>query len=205
MIHPGTDLKFKVTTHIAGFSMRSNDFTIIIRKRWAKIVGVFSKDNMLIDEYGNFYFVLAAVPSGVYYAEFNAYKADSDFNDGVQHIVDEQLLVTVGDDVKRLRCAGETDGAVVIYNRVFTESIGSHIYLADENGEPILDANGERIALTRASGDNGTQIKLSMTGEQVKELLERHNENGVIDTIPEAMDALNDLNPIPFNSINELS
>ena len=188
MINAGTDLKYRVETDIAGFSLANNDFTITVSNRWGQVLKIIRKADMLIDSFWNYYFTLDAVPTGIYYARLAAHKEDEDFSDGIQTIVDYRYLVSVGTEESMIR-QSENDGSTVAYIRVWTVNLVDGVYLADANGNPILDADGNRIRLTDNTSMTAS-VKLNMTGDELKHLLEGRTANGKIDTIPEMMDSL---------------
>lgn len=188
MINAGTDLKYRVETDIAGFSLANNGFTITVSNRWGQVLKIIRKADMLIDSFGNYYFTLDAVPTGIYYARLAAHKEDEDFSDGIQTIVDYRYLVSVGTEESMIR-QSENEGSTVAYIRVWTANLVDGVYLADANGNPILDADGNRIRLTDNTSMTAS-VKLNMTGDELKHLLEGRTANGKIDTIPEMMDSL---------------
>lgn len=188
MINAGTDLKYRVETEIAGFNLSDNNFTITVSNRWGQVLKIIRKADMLFDSFGNYYFTLEAVPTGVYYAKLAARREDEDFTDGIQTIVDQRYLVSVGTEESMVR-QSENDGSTVAYIRVWTVNLVDGVYLADVYGNPIVDANGNRIRLTDNTSMTAS-VKLNMTAGQLKQLLEGHTANGKIDTIPEMMDSL---------------
>lgn len=190
MIHAGTDLKYKVTAQIPGFSLRNNDFSVLVKNRWNQVKYIIEKEDMLTDDDGNYYFTLTDIQNGYYYAVLMAHREDTDFDSGLQNVVDSQFLCAVGvcDDEACNPCRCQTDGMSVAYQRVWTVNVAGYVYLAEEDGTPILDANGNKIFLKK-DPDDEPFVRLDMTGEALKELLESRNHNGKIDTIPEMMDA----------------
>ena len=193
MIHPGTDLKFKVTAVVPGFSMKNHDFTIIVKNRFGQVKYIITRDDTLMDSKGNFYFMMHSVQQGRYYALMTMEREDDNFDEGFQCIVDRQPLCAVG--ICDCREGGEhvcqTDGVSVAYERVWTVNIDGLTYLAESDGTPILDADGNRIYLSAPDGDEEEAgIRLDMTGSEVKELLEGRTPNGHVDTLPEALDVL---------------
>ena len=190
MIYPGTDLKFKVTAQITGFTMEQDDFSIIIKNGFGQVKYIVKKNEMLRDDAGGFYFTMDQVQQGTYYATFKAHREDTDFENDVQSIVDRQPLVSVGycDSRDGGEHVCETDGAVVAYRRVWTVCIEGYIYLAESDGTPILDANGERIYLKATGKESSARQTLDLTADELNTLLTKRNQNGKVDTLPELLD-----------------
>ena len=195
MIHAGTDLKFQVTAKLPGFTMKHDDFSIIVKNRWGQVKYIIEKDDMLKDDSDNFYFILTDVHGGSYYAVFTAHRSDTDYEDDIQRVVDKQLLCVVGGGCdcgndSGCGCDDGTDGMAVAYKRVWTVCINGYIFLAESDGTPILDCNGEKIYLRTTREDESHSVPLDMTSAEFKELIEGRNQNGTIDTVPEALDAM---------------
>lgn len=189
MIYAGTDLKFRVTAEIVGFSMKKDDFSIIVKNRWGQVKYIIKKEEMLTDDNDNFYFTMDDVQNGTYYSTFNAKREDTDFEDDIQSVVDMQPLVVVGIcDCEDGEHTCGADGAVVAYQRVWTVCIEGYIYLADSSGAPILDANGERIYLKNPQKEKTAYGTIDLTAEELNTLLTKRKEDGKIDTIPELME-----------------
>ena len=189
MIYAGTDLKYKVTAQIAGFTMKNNDFSITIKNRWGQVKYIIKKEAMLHDDEGNFYFTMDNVQNGSYYATFNASREDTDFDDDIQSIVDTQPLVVVGQcDCEAGEHVCETEGAVVAYQRVWTVCVEGYVYLAEADGTPILDSEGNRIYLKATGKEKSAYESLDITAHDLNILLTKRNENGKIDTLPEMLD-----------------
>ena len=188
MIYTGTDLKFKVSASVVGFQLKRDNFCIVIKNRWNQVKYIIEKGDMLTDNDGNYYFMITNVQKGVYYAELTAEKEDTDFDTGIQHMVDRQYLVSV--ESEEFFDEHTTEGMAVAYQRVWFVSVGGYVYLAESDGTPILDSNGQKIYLKSSGKDEGADVHLDITVKQLKELLEGRNENGKIDTIPEIVDTL---------------
>lgn len=189
MIQEGTDVKFKVTAVINGFIMAEDPFIIVVKNQWGQVKYTVNKYNTLHDAEGNFYFALPAMARGEYTASLTALIEDEDFPDGVRRMVDVRWLVTIGSEDKSVR-HDKTDGADVKYERVWIVSVEGDVYLTDEDGNALLDKDGQRIYLTRTDQDQSTKVRLSLTGNEFKQLVEGRNQNGKIDTLPEAFDTL---------------
>ena len=194
MIYPGTDLKFKVTVNIPGFSLKNDDFSIVIATQHGRVRYVITRDDTVMASNGDFFFMLTDVRKGIYYARLTAEREDSNFENGIQHIVDCQPLCAVG-MYEHGCCVPPTDGVSVAYQRVWIVNVNGLVYLAESDGTPILDRDGNRIYLI--SDDTEDQVSagalLDMTGNEINELLTGRNGNGQIDTIPEVIDAVGGL------------
>lgn len=195
MIHAGTDLKFRVKTQIEGFTMKNDDFSIVIKDWCGRTKYVIYKRDCLVGSDGNYYFTIDNVPNGLLVAVFKAKRIDTDFEDDYQTVVDRQNLVYVGgNDYCCDSESQETDGMAVAYKRVWTVNISGYVFLAEEDGTPILDSEGQKIYLLSSVADTSAAVPLGMTSAQLKQLLEGHNPNGKIDTIPELIDAAGGIN-----------
>lgn len=182
MIPAGTDLKYRVDFNVEGYNPLIDGFKVAVKNRWGDSKYLFDNENALTDTEGNIYITLDAVPSGVYYAETTVGLADRDFQDGRQHIVYKCHLVNVGCGVQQAQaCNCQPEYGSVEFTRVYTLNIGDGTYLYDSDGNPI-------------EGSDGQKVRLSMTAQEAKDLLEGRNDNGTIDTIPEVMDALGGMN-----------
>ena len=191
MINAGTDLKYRVTTLIPGFSLERDNFSIVVKNRWEQVKYIIEKGDMMTDEDNNFYFMLPDVQGGLYRAYLTAEKEDTDFDTGIQHIVDRQVLAVVGEcDCEEVEHHCPTEGVSVAYQRVWTVCVGGYVYLTEEDGTPILDADGNKIFLKSTGKEEEAETRISITGPQLDELLTGRNENGTIDTIPEMQDVM---------------
>ena len=181
MIPAGTDLKYRVDIDIEGFDPKIDDFSVDVKNRWCQVKYSIGRADMLTDTDGNRYIALKSVPAGSYIAVLTASLKDTDFEDGRQNLVFVNHLADVGCCPRHDGgCSGGGEGGTVTYTRVFTVNLDNGTYIYDADGNPIEDVNGNRV-------------RLSMTSEEVKELLEGRNENGTIDTIPEVIDAVSGL------------
>ena len=82
---------------------------------------------------------------------------------------------------------------VVQYQEVTTVSLDGDEYLADTDGKYILTSDGKRIAFQNPTNDKITdmgKVRLNMTGDEFKELIEGDNHDGTINTVPEQMRAM---------------
>lgn len=211
MIHPGTDIKWKVTAHAPAFSMSDDDFVITVAHRWGEVHSRITKDRMLCDDTGSFYFQLHDLQPGTYIATFEAKVTDYDFQDHVRNIPVTTTLIVIPQPQCQAsshrfgrplpppdptpvqppsppRVTATAGGCTVTYEPTFYVSIGDGAYLADADGNPILDGSGNPIFLTGAAQEQKDR-RLGLTIEELRLLLEGRNDNGHIDTIPELFDA----------------
>lgn len=205
MIYPGTDLKYKITVTMENFNFSESDFTITLKNRWGATKYTIEKDDCFYDKDGNYYFVVESAPVGVLYAYFDAKYEDEDYDTQTRSVTDVQKLCTVGYcdcNTTTTSCECEHD---VEYTQVWTVSIDGGDYLCDCYGNYIYTSDGSRIQFTNENtqtvSDMGKVI-MNMTGDEFLELMEKTNNNGTIDTIPEVMDAVNTLNEEVGNSYN---
>lgn len=191
MIHPGTDLKFKVTAVGRGMTLADCGFAIVVRNSYGRVVFVAEKHEMMTDSAGGFYFMMKSVAAGVYTSTLTIEKPDINFDGSFQRIVDVSYLTSVG-SVDTGRQPHETDGVAVCYERVWTVNIGEGVYLCDVNGTPILDSDGQPIMLTDQEPE-AESVKINITAAELNRLLTVRDKNGKIDTVPEALDAIKDI------------
>lgn len=193
--YPGTDRKFMVTCTQEDFLMTEDDFEITVidpYRRQRKI----TKQDCFFDSDGRYYFTLEKTLRGTYYAWFKGWYEDDDYDKQTRQFTDGQKLCEVG--APACRCSTATDSTcqcrhVVQYQEVTTVSIDGDEYLADIDGKYILTSDGKRIAFQNPTNDKITdmgKVRLNMTGDEFKQLIEGENPNGEIDTIPEALHAM---------------
>lgn len=154
MIYSGSDLKFRVEATMQGFSMKDDYFTITIKNKWGHIKYTITKDECFCDSEDNFYFTVENVSTGSYFAFFAASVPDDDYDKNKRNIIDKQPLYTVdscGCKVvsKDCDCGKDCDCHVgtlkVSYKQVWTTNVDDGMYLADNDGNLILTADGKRI------------------------------------------------------------
>lgn len=197
MIYAGTDLKYKVTSQIEGFSFEENDFSIAIKNRWGKTLISVSKDECFVDSDGDYYFTLEGLGQGAFFAYFTAVVPDNDYDKLTRSITDRQLLVTIGG----CQCSSPTVVCQcehkVHYTLVWTANLDDGTYLVDKDGNFILTSDGKRICFTTAPTENVAsrqEAKLdTLTGEEFKQLIEQITQDGKINTIPELMAFIGDI------------
>lgn len=208
IIFAGSDLKFRITSMRSDLKLSERDFTIVIKNRWGQAKHTITKDDCFFDEDGNFYFNVESVSHGMYFAYFTGGYSDEDYIKQYRTITDFQYLCTiVGDNNNAKICpAVQTpyqhvcDDSVhcVKYEQIWTVSIDGADYLADVDGNYVYTSDGKRVQFINQASQNNDdmgKVKLNMTGDEFKTLIEGEKPNGVIDTIPEmkrAMDGISD-------------
>ena len=146
MIHPHTNLKFKVEITAEGFSQENDPWAVLVRDQFKRIQFNVDKEDCIRDSEGGFYFLFADAPTGIYEAITTTNIPDDDYDDGYMVMTDRQHLVSVGfSHWQHKGCCCKTEGVTVTFTRVFTVNIDDASYLCDCNGELILTADGRRI------------------------------------------------------------
>ena len=189
MIYPGDDLKFRVTTEIPDFQLSEDNFIIVVRDRYKRIVARIAKDDCFYDDHGNFYFTLEKVRTGWYYAFFTAYREDEDFDDQRAAFADTQPLCTVGYCEKHAPRMHDCDCGhhLVHYEQVWVVSVDGADYLTDCYGRYVMGSDDKRIQFTNATSqhvDDMGKVKMKMTGEEFLKKWEGRDQNGEINTVP---------------------
>ena len=203
--YPGTDRKFMVTTTQEDFLLVDDDFEITVIDPYRRQRRI-AKQDCFFDSDGRYYFTLERTLRGTYYAWFKGWYEDDDYDEQTRQFTDGQVLCEVG--VKACRCGipeqssptrslSATDSTchcrhVVQYQEVTTVSLDGDEYLADTDGKYILTSDGKRIAFKNPTKDKITdmgKVRLNMTGDEFKTLIEGTSPNGEIDTLPEVMAA----------------
>lgn len=185
MTYPGTDLKFRITAAIEGFSLADNYFTIAVKNGYGRLMYRRTKNQCFRDTEGSWYFTLTDIVPGTYTAVFTAYLPDDDFLRLIRRETDVQMLYDTHAD----RTDPAADSHRVQYERVYTASVGDEQFLVDENGDYIMSSDGQRVRFLPTDGASG-HVDLQMTGQQFRQLIEGTNPNGIIDTVPEALSAI---------------
>lgn len=191
MNYAGQDLKFKTTSEFPNFSLAENDFSIIIKNQFGRVVYRIKKEQCLVDSDGNYYFGVEKVCDGSYTAFFKGVVSDGDYEKQTATITDEQPIFTVG-----VRNGNEentifgSDKHKVHYEQVYVVNVDGDEYLADVDGNLFYTSDGKKIAFKNGTrGEDDKKIRLNMTGEQFKQLIEGRNPDGRIDTLQEMLDA----------------
>ena len=192
MIYPHTDLKFRITITASDFNQRSNPWTLRVIDRFNRERLNMERKDFMRDSLGRFYFDMKDVLTGEYRAITQIGIPDEDFNDGYQHRTDAQIFLHVNmcNCHHDCGCHCQTDGMEVLIERVYTINIDGGDYLADVNGTPILDSEGNKIYFINHIDEEDTDmppVKLNMTGEEFKKLIEGDEPNSEVNTIPEVM------------------
>lgn len=191
-IYPGTDVKMQIIANIDDFLLTENNFLILIKNRWGRIVKRVDKNDCFYDSDGRFYFVLGSLPRGEYYAYFKGWIDDDDYDEQTATVTDYQLLLKVPSLPSPLHPSTPSPLHKVSYQVVQVVDVDGEAYLADCYGRYIYTSDGKRIQFTNDVSEkieDMAKVKLNMTGEQFKMLVEGENPNGAIDTIPEMMRA----------------
>ena len=190
VVAPGTDLKFRVTVTKENFSLDDNQFSIVIKNRWGRVVASVMKGDCYKDSEGRWYFNVENIQDGEHYAVFIGAIADTDYGKQ-QRLWHDRLILYVGQDgccVEKLPIL-QPDDCPVSYEQVWTANIGGDEYLADRDGHFVYTSDDQRISfIDRTSADG--KVRMQMTGEEFLKLIEGKAPNSAIDTIPELMDAM---------------
>lgn len=190
-IYPGTDIKLQVASRIDDFLLTENNFQIVIKNRWGRIVSKITKNDCFYDSDGRFYFTLENVARGEYYAYFEGWIDDDDYDKQKAKVTDYQRLIRVP-SLPRCLTPAESRLHKVEYQVVQEVEIDGEVYLADCYGRYIYTSDGKRIQFTNDVSEkieDMGKVKMNMTGEQFKQLIEGENPDGAIDTIPEMLRA----------------
>lgn len=147
MIHPGTDLKYRITSTLDYFSFDDDNFEISICNRWGNIVASISKDDCFQDELGQWYFTFENPQTGVYYASFAGVVDDEDYIKQERIFTDVQKLTEVGichccEEGEECECQCDHK---VHYEQIWTVNLDDGIYLVGSDGAYVLTNDGKRI------------------------------------------------------------
>lgn len=139
-------VKYQVVIHDDQFSFEENSITIVLSWGLMGESVTITKDNLLHDESGNYYFFVNT--AGMYgtvvaTCQFGVEDADSDGSEWP--MTDRRHIFKVVDmsccaDPCVCECATE-DGALVTYVQ-YTAVAGEHTVLMDSQGNVISDVNG---------------------------------------------------------------
>lgn len=186
IVPPGTDMKFRIAVVKEGFSLAENDFYIVIKNRWGRVVARVQKSDCYIDNEWRWYFNVENAPEGEHYAVFVGVYDDGDY--GKQHRVwnDRQLLFIGRDGSYTVK--QDTTDSPVSYEQVWIANVGDDEYLADSEGNLVYGSDGQRISFQGRQTVDG-KVKMQMTGDEFLQLIEGRNPDGKIDTLSELMDA----------------
>lgn len=188
-ISKGNDLKYRVKSSIPDFTLADDEFDIVIKNQWGQIRATIQKKDCYRDSEGSWYFNFENVQTGIYDAVFYAKVPDNDFSYLIRKVVDEQRLCVVGIETQ----VQQTGDHPVTYEQIWTVNLDNGVYLADENGNPIITADGRKIKFSTTE-QSSRVVQLGMTGAEFQQLIEGRNPNGDIDTVPELLDAVQNIN-----------
>lgn len=201
MNHPGSDLKFRITTRIPDFHLSGDYFEIVVKDQYGRVTHRVDKGDCFYDSEGRWYFGIEHVQEGVYMAVFSGRYEDDDYDKQKAVITDIQPLTRVGRYAMRrsVQCQAPTDGDGYLpghdvrYEQVWMVSVDGADYLADCYGRYVYTADGRRIQFTSNVSekvDDMAKVKMKMTGEEFLKKWEGRDPNGVVNTVPEMEDAM---------------
>lgn len=189
------DVKLQITTTFDDFQLTEDDFKIVIKNNYGRVMKIITKNGCFWDSEGRCYFTLENVQRGTFYACFAGSYKDEDYDKQKAVVTDEQKILVVpscGCDCCDSEC--ECSCHKVHYEVVTTVSIDGEEYLCGSDGRYILTSDGRRICFksekTKETEDMA-QVRLeTMTAEEFKQFIEGRNPDKRIDTVPEMLDAL---------------
>lgn len=152
MIYPGTDLKFRVTTSVTGFSLDTDEWSIAILDRYNRMRYAIEKDECFQDSEGDWYFTIEQVRCGFYFARMTMAVPDADYDKLTRTVTDHRPLCAVGfcdchlPTPRHCHC---TDHKVQ-YQQIWTTDLDDGTYLCGEDGTLILTKDGYRIRMDTA-------------------------------------------------------
>lgn len=191
--NPGTDLKFRVTTSKDDFNLARDDFNIVIKNQYGRVVARILKNDCFYDSEGRWYFNVENIKEGEHTAVFVGCYEDEDYDKQRRIWTDRQLLF-VGREgcMETHRRHLHPDSCPVRYEQVWAVSVDGEDYLADCDGNYVYTAEGYRIQFSNDISEiveNMGKVKMKMTGQEFLKKWEGRDPNGEIDTIPEMFDA----------------
>ncbi len=204
----GADLKFRVTVTKESFSLDDDNFTIVIKNRWGRVVGRILKRDCYQDSQMRCYFNVENIAEGEHYAIFVGTCIDGDYGKALRFWNDRQLIF-----IGRDGCIGAEphpvsipDDCPVQYEQIWSVNVGDGEYLTDINGNFVYTSDGKRIFFRGRLTADG-KVRMSMTGDEFLQLIEGRDPNGEVNTIPEmmaAMDGITDEETIPQKIQDEI-
>ena len=196
MIYPNSDLKFRITSNSDRIVLQDIEFSITIKNRYGQAKVFIPKDECFQDSEGEYVFTIESVKKGAHFAYFSGFIDDSDYDKMTQQNTDIQELYVVGS------CGVNTGGSIydcehehiVKYQRVIEVDVDGGTYLADKDGNLLLTADGRRIQLKQNEEDMRKVVQLdTLTGDELKKLLEQISQDGKINTFPELVSFLDEV------------
>lgn len=186
MNYAGSDLKFMVAMQIAGFTLATDSFVIVVKNGYGRVVRQIPRSECFFDSDQRPYFTLENMQNGIYFAIFLGGVADDDYTKQTAIVTDYQYLTTVGGVAR-----SPEQGHQVRYTQVQVESVDTASYLADMDGNYILTSDGKRIELNVNNPiESMSKVQLQMTGNQFKQLIEGRSQDGTVNTVPEVLDTM---------------
>lgn len=191
-------MKYRVSATMNGFDIDEDNMELVVKNRWGRVCYQYKADDFFSDGEGGWFFTMTNVKQGDYTAYLTCWRGDGDFEGGAQRVTDMRHLVSVVmcacDMISYHHCGcdcgcGETEGLTVKYERVWTVNLTDGIYLADCDGNPILDRDGNLIRFSDRQPEQ-TDVRINMTGDEFRHWMDERDANGRIDTRLEVEDAL---------------
>ena len=194
-VSPGNDLKFRVTTTKEDFNLARDQFYIVIKNQYGRIVKRIAKNDCFYDSECRWYFNVENICEGTYYAFFIGSYDDEDYDKLRRVWTDRQLLFICRQGcMTGSRRTRHPQSCPVNYEQVWSVSVDGEDYLADCNGDYIYTSDGKRIQfsnqLSETIENDMGKVKMKMTGDEFLQLIEGKDTNGAVNTIPELMDVM---------------
>ena len=154
IIQTGDTAKYHLTITHEDFSMKDNDFFVLL---WYGLMGQFTKiqkSDMYCDEDGDWFMLFDSAPAvGRVTAECHYFVPDSDAKTGIREEVDYQYIGFVtSNPCPQFACKcnqGEQDGHVK-YERVFGNDVRTlYLNVRTAEGEPVRTAEGEQVRVRK--------------------------------------------------------
>ena len=192
--NPGTDLKFRVTTSKDDFNLARDDFNIVIKNQYGRVVVRILKNDCFYDSEGRWYFNVENIKEGEHTAVFVGCYEDEDYDKQRRIWTDRQLLF-VGREgcMETHRRHLHPESCPVRYEQVWVVSVDGEDYLTDCDGNYVYTAEGYRIQFSNDISEiveNMGKVKMKMKGDEFLKLMEGKEPNEQVNTIPELMDVM---------------
>jgi len=191
--NPGTDLKFRVTTSKDDFNLARDDFNIVIKNQYGRVVARITKNDCFYDSEARWYFNVENIKEGEHTAVFVGCYEDEDYDKQRRIWTDRQPLFVCREGcMESRRHKRHPESCPVQYEQVWSVSVDGEDYLADCDGNYVYTSEGYRIQFSNDISEiveNMGKVKMKMTGKEFLKKWEGRDPNGEIDTIPEMFDA----------------